>query len=199
MPIGYTALIKDGIDFKTYAMGCARAFGACIMLRDEPADVPIPERFEPSDYHLDKIEDAKAALTRAEAMTKEEAEAAAQEEYQKAVDYRDHSIWRDHQLRQKYEAMLAEVEAWEPPTPAHIDLKKFMGDQIRESIGFDCGWHQPAPTLKSPMEFKAAAIEAAKRDLAYHTKEYAAEVERAEGRTAWVKALRDSLSVPVGA
>lgn len=36
MPTGYTADIKDGIDFKTYAMNCARAFGACVMLRDEP-------------------------------------------------------------------------------------------------------------------------------------------------------------------
>lgn len=199
MPTGYTAPIKDGIDFKTYAMGCARAFGACIMMRDEPSDAPIPDRFEPSDYHLKKIEDAKAFLARAEAMTKDEAETSAQDEYQKAVEDRDRSIWQDHQLRQKYEAMLAEVEAWEPPTAEHVNFKKFMGDQIRESISFDCGWHQPVPALKSPMEFKAAAIETAKRDLAYHTKEHAAEVERAEGRTAWVKALRDSFPAPVGA
>ena len=34
MPTGYTADIKDGIDFKTYAMNCARAFGARVMLRE---------------------------------------------------------------------------------------------------------------------------------------------------------------------
>jgi hypothetical protein len=31
------------------------------------------------------------------------------------------------------------------------------------------------------------------RDLAYHQKERAAEIERAGSRTAWVKALRSSL------
>ena len=37
MPTGYTDKIKDGITFKEYAMGCARAFGALITMRDNPA------------------------------------------------------------------------------------------------------------------------------------------------------------------
>lgn len=33
MPTGYTAAIADGIDFKTFAMNCTRALGACVTLR----------------------------------------------------------------------------------------------------------------------------------------------------------------------
>ena len=47
MPTGYTAPIKDGISFNDFMWGCARAFGALIMMRDDPPGTPIPERFEP--------------------------------------------------------------------------------------------------------------------------------------------------------
>lgn len=82
MPTGYTADIKDGIDFKTYAMNCARAFGACVMLRDEPGGGErIPDAFEPSDlfvrYHLKAVEKARVELAALDAMTPAECERAA--------------------------------------------------------------------------------------------------------------------------
>ena len=45
MPTGYTSGVATGEikDFKTYALQCARAFGACIMLRDEPMSDEIPK------------------------------------------------------------------------------------------------------------------------------------------------------------
>ena len=60
MPTGYTADIKDGISFQTYALNCARAFGACVMLRDEPGD-----------YHLKAMEKARNALAKLESLTHE--------------------------------------------------------------------------------------------------------------------------------
>jgi hypothetical protein len=47
MPTGYTAPIADGMTFEQFALGCARAFGALVTMRDEPSDAPIPERLEP--------------------------------------------------------------------------------------------------------------------------------------------------------
>lgn len=52
MPTGYTSYIGQGCDFKTFAMKCARAFGACIDMRDSSLDAQIPDSFEPSRYHL---------------------------------------------------------------------------------------------------------------------------------------------------
>ena len=78
MPTGYTAAIKDGIDFKTYAMNCARAFGACVMLRDEPGGGDrIPDAFEPSDYHLKAAEKTRGELAALDTMAPAELERAA--------------------------------------------------------------------------------------------------------------------------
>lgn len=59
MPTGYTAAIADGIDFKTYALSCARAFGALVEMRDEPANAPIPEEFKPSSYYVTSLASAR--------------------------------------------------------------------------------------------------------------------------------------------
>src|SRR6056297_1005549 len=62
MPTGYTHQIKDGISFEKYALGCARAFGATISMRDDPPDAEIPEKFDESDHHLEKIKEAQDNL-----------------------------------------------------------------------------------------------------------------------------------------
>ena len=194
MPTGYTAAIADGIDFNTFAWRCARGMGALIMMRDEPADAPIPERFEPSDYHAKKIEEARATLAKLEAMTKEEAEQAAELDYSVKVQNRDNSIWKAHELRRKYEAMLAQVKAWVPPTPDHEGFKQFMAEQIIQSISFDCDTSYLKPIQKlSPMEWLASSQAEAMRDISYHEAEHIKEVERADGRSAWVAKLRESL------
>lgn len=65
MPTGYTADVADGkiTDFVEYALQCARAFGACIMLRDEPISSEIPE-FQPSDYNANALAEAEKTLSR---------------------------------------------------------------------------------------------------------------------------------------
>ena len=68
MPTGYTDAIKDGITFQQFAMNCARAFGACVTMRDDPSDKPIPERFEPSAWHKERLGDAYAALSELDKM-----------------------------------------------------------------------------------------------------------------------------------
>ena len=45
MPTGYTAGILEGETFEQYALQCAKAFGALVMMRDEPSDAPIPDQF----------------------------------------------------------------------------------------------------------------------------------------------------------
>jgi hypothetical protein len=194
MPTGYTAAIADGIDFNTYAWSCARAMGALIMMRDEPADAPIPERFEPSDYHTKKLEEAHATLAKLETMAKEEAAQAAELAYSVKVQERDNTIWKAHELRRKYETMLAQVKAWVPPTPDHEGFKQFMAEQIIQSISFDCDISYLKPIQKlSPMEWLASSHAEAMRDISYHEAEHAKEVERANGRSAWVAKLRESL------
>jgi hypothetical protein len=193
MPTGYTAAIKDGISFKEYAFGCARAFGALVMMRDEPSDAPIPERFEPSNYHTEALATVSDRLAQLRLMSPADAESAAQAEYAKAV--RDHNERRAEreELRSKYQAMLAQVVAWQAPTPGHAEYKAFMEKQILESIEWDCRDYSDEPVLQDGAAWLTDTIEYLEKNIAYHTREDAKERERTDSRNTWIKALRDAL------
>lgn len=197
MPTGYTADIKDGISFETYAMNCARAFGACVTLRDERGggDV-IPEVFEPSDYHSKKKLEAHYRLKEISAMTEKQADAAAAEWHRQKEADRIEGLDRCRRQRQAYDAMLEKVDAWTPPTEDHASYHKFLRDQITESIKFDCVeeyYSGPIPPTTGA-EWRESEINRLTRDILYHGKHHEEEVKRATERTAWVKALRESLS-----
>lgn len=194
MPTGYTADIAKGITFGKFAMQCARNFGACIDLRDEPWDAPIPEKFEPSDYYTERIAETKAELARLTAMSDADARSAAYAEFAEATEAFNRRKQERTELRAKYEAMLAQARAWEPPTSDHRGLKDFMLEQITESIKWDCNdSYDKAPELLDGATWREKKIGEARRDLAYAEQHEAEERHRCETRSLWVKALRDSL------
>lgn len=196
MPTGYTDAIKDGIDFKTFAMNCARAFGACVTLREEPGGgEAIPESFAPSTYHTEALAKARAELTALELMTTAQCESEAQKAFDTAESRRLLRLKEVSDLRASYETMLAKVQAWTPPTDDHKGLKEFMVEQIVESISWDCDgnfYKDPVPRL-SGAEWLAQRRSEITDSLSYRTKNQSEEEGRAASRTAWVKALRDSL------
>ena len=196
MPTGYTAQIAEGMTFEEFVMRCARGMGACIDLRDEPISTPIPDRFEPSDYHLTKRAAAEMELSRLSRMSMAEAEEAARAEFLTAqADHAAH-MRKNDDLRQKYEEMLAQVRAWQPPTPDHAGMKKFMVEQLTSSIDFDCDnsyYRDRPPHRLSGPDWLATKMAAAQHDIDYHTKEHEKEVERVESRNTWLAALRESL------
>ena len=199
MPTGYTAPIADGITFKEYAMGCARAFGALIMMRDEPQNAEIPEAFEASKYHKDAIEKEAMELKELLAMDHATAVEKAKEAHQKHIAYHTEQIAKDKALAAKYKAMLAEVEAYESPSPDHDNFKKFMADQITESMKFDCSsnYHREAiesAKLMSGSEWILAEKERLENSIEYHKREHQKELDRTNNRNEWVKKLRESLS-----
>jgi hypothetical protein len=196
MPTGYTAAVQDGeiTEFSEFAMSCARAFGACITMRDDPADAPIPEAFEPSSYHAKALEVAQAELAALEAMTEAEQEAAARAAYEIEARAWDEYEDKKFQSRLRYVAMLEKVQAWSAPTPGHVEFKNFMIEQLQESIDFDC--HRTSSKRPEPVETKAWLAEkraSLNRDIAFCANEQAEEIERARKRTEWVQALRNSL------
>jgi hypothetical protein len=197
VPTGYTAAIKDGISFKKFAMDCARAFGACVILRDEPpGGEAIPEEFTPSDYHEKAARRAREELSATLAMSPQERQQAADKQWETLEAIRATRLEENRRLRAAYESMLGSVDAWTPPTPDHTGLKAFMQTQIKESIDWDCSdeYHQkPIPRLTGEM-WAVEKVGLLGRDIEYHDKHHAEEVERTAGRTAWVKALRDSLA-----
>lgn len=196
MPTGYTHAVQTGevADFETFALQCARAMGALIMMRDELMGAPIPERFEPSTYHRRELEKAEARLLELRSMTPDEVRAAWREKREEAGRRRQEYRERKQVEESRYRAMLAEVEAWEPPTDEHAGLKSFMAEQLRESIRFDCGDWLPDADLPAADEWFRAEVEKAEQDIERHRSEDRKERERTEARNRWIQQLRDSLA-----
>jgi len=198
MPTGYTAKVATGeiSDFESFAWLCARAFGACISLRDDPMTTTRPGVFVARDYHRKALSEARSELARLVALTDDDW-CAEHDAAQKKVIY-DRESENAKRLEQKgrYETMLNAVIAWEPPTEDHVEMKSFMEKQLRESIDFDCApVDKYYPDLPPVDQWKLERIESARRNIEYHEKEDAKEHERIRGRNAWIEALAESLVV----
>ncbi len=196
MPTGYTSRIKDGQTFEEYALGCARAFGALVIMRDDNMDAPIPEEFSPSQWHIDERAKDTAEHSRISNMTEEEAEAKSILAYATSHEQIEKRILEDRELMSRYRAMRSEAVKWEPPTTKHTKLKEFMLSQLDSSIEHDSmeDYYRRNPAIAlTGVEWRDRRIEELNRSIVYHTTEYEKELERNNDRNAWVKALRDSL------
>lgn len=203
MATGYTREIAKGISFEKFVLTCARGMGACITMRDDDMDVPIPQKFEPSDYHLKEMENAVDDLCRID--TNYMGEGVDYRKYwtqsrratRKNVKYAQEQLAKQLVLKAKYEEMLAKVNAWVPPSPDHVEFKKFMIEQITTSIDWDCNpnyyLRQINEKPKTGKQYYYDMLDAAVGNLRYHREQYRDEVKRAEDRTRWIQQLRDSL------
>jgi len=194
MPTGYTSRIKDGISFKEYALGCAKAFGALIEMRDEPFDKPIPDSFPVSDYHTKKIFEAEEEIEALGGYNESLAKDGAEKEYKEELDHYKKYLNEKTELKEKYNSMLAKVNAYQPPTSEHTGYKDFMIEQIKTSIDFDCSAaYTTIPKLKTPLDWYNSKKTRLLKDLAYHQEQNAKEIERTNARNLWISQLKKSL------
>lgn len=195
MPTGYTAGVVEGKvnDFEQFALQCARAFGALIEMRDSSWDAPIPEEFKPSTYNLERLEGAKKENLRLQSMTEEQVKEACETDYQEQLASRERAKSSEVLTNQRLEAMQGHVRNWHPPSANHVELKKFMLDQLEISKS-DLSYYEKSPIKKhTPSEWLDVQLEKTQRDIGYHAAEHEKEIERVKGRNLWVKQLKDSL------
>jgi hypothetical protein len=195
---GYTADLyygKKTVTFEQFAMECARAFGALVTMRDDAKDAEIPEALVPSPYYSKRFNELMAALTTVTAMSDEETEKAAFNEYDseiaKQIEYANERL----AVKKRYEAMIADVYAWTPPTEDHEGLKTFMIDQLLSSVGSDCREYGADVKRLAGKEWRTAKLEKLGEEMARAGREMRAEEERTRDRNEWIQALRDSLKV----
>jgi hypothetical protein len=198
MPTGYTYDIENGISFKEYALSCARAFGACVDMRDEPRNTPIPEQFPKSDYYSNKIGESKRKLEDFITTSQEELLDSFNEYKENSIASSKKSIDKMNNLRNKYEIMLAKVRKFEPPSTDHDEYKKFMESQITSSIDFDCNTKYYVDSIKrvSKLTFEEWHKEELKMlqdAIEYNIKHDKEENERVDGRNKWIKQLRAAI------
>jgi Rod binding domain-containing protein len=195
MPTGYTSDIYAGRDitFRDFALGCARAFGALVTMRDDAKDAPIPSEFPEDTYHRDAMGRAAAALIDLDSLSPEACDTKAKAEYVRRLrDWRKSEADRAA-LRARYEAMLDEVLAWEPPTEEHVGLKSLMVEQLESSIQFDTDYESPRPVRLTGKQWAKAERKRLEHDVEYHGREDNKAAQRVAERNGWVKALFASL------
>lgn len=201
MPTGYTAELADGkkeVTFEHFMWGIARAFGALILMRDNPHDAPIPEKFEPSAFYTENIARDEKRLAEVQAWSVADASRKAKTAFDRAsAQYVERKAEREDQ-RQRYEIMLAKVRAWEPPTPDHVNMKEFAIEQLTTSIKHDCdaSWDK-APAQLSGRDYRAQELAAAMRNLKHSRESHAEELARTTNRNVWIAELRRSLELEV--
>lgn len=194
MPSGYTAKIAEGITFKQFALSCARAFGALIMMRDDPMDAKIPDEVKPDDYHLRRKEELLKEWKEIENKSPKEIQKIIDSNFDEAMERYNKRKKDAADLRAKYEKILAEAKSWNPPSPDHTGLKDFMIEQVESSIKWDCDTsYDTVPVKESIDEFLKERRADIQRDILYHEENYAKEVQRAKERTEWIVKLKQSL------
>jgi len=196
MPTGYTAkLMEEGQTFQEFTLGCARAFGALISMRDDPSDAQIPDEFAPSGYHEERLAEVQEELAGLRAMSLEEKIAFGHTEKDNDLASTKNSLERELEQNGRIDEMAEQVKAWCPPTSEHQRLKIFMLQQLEISYNSMKYLRDRLGAIadKLPIDYYVSAVAQAERDITYHAEEHAKEVQRANERTAWVRQLKESL------
>lgn len=194
---GLTSLVaeNDNVTLEQFAMRCARHFGALIDMRDEPMDAPIPEEIEVNEHYRKDYEMAKAEYENfiANPPTDEELE----KQYNDYVAEETEKAKQENEerriIRERYEAMLAKVRKWQPPTSDHFRLKGFMEQQLTESIKWDCKEYEPYIMKKDEFISSHKAPEPLKECMELYKNIWQTHVIVVNSRNKWLKDLRESL------
>lgn len=204
MPSGYTADVQSGevTELKDFALRCARAFGACIMQRDDnPKE--LPKEQEPFPYYQERIKETEFEIRHISRMTDDEILEHEKSVILKEIKQLEESIENDSLYNVRYNNMLEKVEKWIPPTGDHQNLKNFMVQQLKNSIQWDTAkeWHVEhlerekwkLENLDTPENIRKAWISDLEKDLKYYQEKWDEEQQRVAERNEWIVELYKSL------
>lgn len=164
MPSFYTATIGEGATFKDFFLRCSRAF-----IHDEGD--PIAARRRDVKYHEEKTLASARRLVDFLYSSQADRQGQFQQHIESTRKVNEEIRATRENAKIKYEAMLAQVNAWEPPIPEMDSLKEFMQNQINQSIEHDCAEHC-TDTAFTFEEWADWQISSAQRDIEYHKKEW---------------------------
>lgn len=195
MPTGYTADLYEGkqVTFEQFVLKCARAF--MYSMRDEPMDAPIRDVDEEvkDSYHKKGIEKAHRDIAKYAKMTVAEAGEIQKAQKETLKKKKEKAKEKSEKIFRSYNAMLGKVKKWDCPEELN-NLKKYMTEQLEESINFDCSSLREEKEEKmTAKQFLEELRDDAQNDLEYHTKEFEKEKDVARKNAAWIRALKTSV------
>lgn len=196
MPTGYTAIIEDKEDLtlEEFVLLCAGVEGGTSYSARRAADC---------SYHQDSLRDLSKKLIDLSEMTHTEIERAAELKQWWWKKQYDEAMIKYEKLSTAYARMRAKVEAWEPPSRKHVELKKRMLQQIDESAPSDPNKFYSEHMRLEPKEamvgfdheaWRLSEYEHVLNDMEYHQRTLAKVEESLAAQAVWEKQLRDSLT-----
>lgn len=203
MPTGYTAIIDDDpkMTARQWIMeGLARAFGICVMMRDDPRDLTeeqILQRLTEdssaswNEKELNKaVEESKRLATR----TTKGWKVAWQKEENKKRNANKRSVEEANKMRKRHEQIcgdLLKVLASDKAHEVTKNIAKFGVEQL-DLVASDC-----LPFIQKPIalkDFMKDCIQKNARNIAYHTEELAKAKQRTEERVNLYKRLKEDVA-----
>lgn len=179
-------MIEEDLDVKQFIWLCA--------LNEEDArDASTIE------FYKDRLKDAIDNYNFLEKMTLTDRISYVNKTSQAKLDqYRKYAEEEIRNIK-KCEAMLEQIELWEPPTAAHVDFKQFMINKLKDAIGTGSSYYEDK--IKdiegvSLIETFDRELMAAKTNIICMEENLAREQERAKGRREWVDSLIKALGSP---
>lgn len=194
MPTGYGAMGEEGCTFEEFVWGCARAFGALVMMRDDPLDAPIPDRFQVDGYYATKTREVAAKLDSVQRMSDGQVVEEIERETREVLARNEEHTVRNREKKDRYAAMMKQVQAWAPPSSDHVGMKEFMIEQI--TISDPGGPYVVEPPTHDIRLWRETKIAKLRQELEYYTEALAGEVERTNARNEWLRRLRQSVPQP---
>lgn len=185
---GYTAFIDEkDVSLKEFVFICSHAF----FYDSSGTDLPKEEKV--SDYHIKKIQEITSELKKIKNMSVHDAEKESQKEYTQREKYIKKYVSDKQRLYNKYQSMLKKVKNWVIPSSEYIALKKFMIEQLEESIKFDCSnYVSESNSLLSGKAWIDSKNKDLRKNLKYHKEEYKKESDRIIDKNTWIRVLRES-------
>jgi hypothetical protein len=202
MPTGYTAkLCDEGQSFEEFVWTCARAMGFMIHMRDDSLNTPIyradsSSAYDTTKHHREGIEKAKQELTRIKQMSDTEVRRKLKAENEKKTAEYEESVIKQTAVCKRLDEMRAHVEAWQPPNPEFDNFKKFMLQQLDETIKWDGGLPDPPTLTTSVSKWRTETLKSWQRNLEYHEKYLAEDQGRNKDRNKWMDELDASVPIP---
>ena len=194
MPTGYTNKVSNGeiTEAKDYILSVATGYGAMMGLNIDKLDKD-GKHHKPSNYHLERLENAIKELEKFSLIKDEEFLIEIKENYIQSVESHKKYIEEKAVIENRYLKMLNKVKEWEVPTEEHQKLKESCMEQLENSIKWDCETsHVRTPKMVEITKYKDVLYKQIVRDIGYHSKAYNDEMKRVEDCNKWINDLLNS-------
>lgn len=194
MPTGYTQLLVDNPDMplNKWALHCARAFGACITMRDDDPNLPAPKKFKPDlRYHKNSLRKAHALIRKLEKMNQKQRDAYTKKKREETKKHYTEQLKTAEEDQKAFDNMKFQIKNWNPPSQ-YDGLKKFMLEQI-ESSTTHASYYIDNLNKVDTTDYWKEDLNAAKHGIQYHTEGIAKEIEATNKRNEWLLGLYKNL------